>query len=453
VLPLRALSESGEQRFFAEGLTEQLIASLATIDSVRVVSGRAARLARDADASGSAIAEALGVDAVVDGTVQRSADRTLVSLELIQAPNDRLVWGGSYQERGDDWMEIQNEVAVQATREIALALSSLRGERTARPEIPEARRELDRGRVLATRGNPVDSIRSLPHFRRALEIDPEYALAWAMLADAHALLGWRNWSAPATAYAEARTAAHTALDLDPQLAEAHAILAAVAAERNQDWPEAERRFQTAIQLDMDSAFAHERFGRYLRRMGRYAEAAERTGQALALEPDSAYLNVSHGWSLILAGDLAGAEAAFDSVVEIEDSFGDAYAGLCAIGLLRGRAVEARPMCARAAGMPGHELALGALAYAEARAGNEAAARNALDRLLQLDRGAAALAVATAHLGLGDREAAITALVEADALRTIWIPAIQGDPYLRELINDPRIERILVNQFVPIDEDP
>ncbi|NKB87332.1 MAG: tetratricopeptide repeat protein [Acidobacteria bacterium] len=452
VLPLRALSDDGEQRFFAEGLTEQLIANLATIESIRVVSGRAARLARDADASGSAIAEALGVDAVVDGTVQRSSNRTVVSLELIQAPGDRLVWGGSYQERGDDWMEIQNEVAVQATREIAVALASLRGLPTVRPENPEARQELDRGRLLATRGNPVDSVRSLDHFRRALEIDPEYALAWAHLADAHATLAWRNWSLPATAYAEARSAAHTALDLQPRLAEAHAILAAVAAERNQDWLEAERRFQTAIELDPESAFAHERYGRYLRRLGRYEDAVVRTGESVALEPDAPHLAVSHGWSLLLAGDLAGASRAFDRVIEVDDSFADAYAGLCAIGNLQERHDEARRICGRAASMPGHELQFGPLALSEARAGNESAAREAVRQLEQLDPAAAALALATAYEGLGDRAAAIETILEADALRAIWVPALLANPYLLDIAEEPRIQRILDDLLVPHDGD-
>ena len=103
-------------------------------------------------------------------------------------------------------------------------------------------------------------------------------------------------------------------------------------------------------------------------------------------------------------------------------------------------------------MPGHELELGALAMAAARAGDEQAARAALDRLREFDHGAAALAIATAELGLGNREAAIDALVEADNLRTIWIPAIQADPYLRDLLDAPRVRRILADLLVPVEDD-
>jgi len=448
VLPLRALSDDPQQRFFAEGLTEQLIANMTTIESVRVVSGRSARMARNAAAGAAAIAEALGVDAVVDGTVQRSAQRTLVSLELIQASTERLIWGGSYQERGDDWIEIQQEVAAQATREIALALSALRGTGATRPENAEARIELDRGRLLAARGGPVDAVRSLDHFRRALEIDAGYALAWALLGDVQATLAWNNWSTPATAYAEARNAAHKALDLDPTLADAHAVLAAVAAERNQDWPEAERRFRTAVGLVPQSAFALERYGRYQRRVGRAAEAAASTGAALALEPDSIPIAVSHAWSLILTGQLAEPRGLLESVLDLDDSFAYAYAGLCAIANLEERYAEAHGSCARAAAMPGHDLELGARAYAEARDGDTPAARATLAQLQQLDATAAALAIATAYVGLGDQPAAIIVLEGALDRRALWLPALLENPYLLPLRDTPRVRRILDALLIP-----
>ncbi len=448
VLPLRALSDDPQQRFFAEGLTEQLIANMTTIESVRVVSGRSARLARDAEASAADIAAALGVDAVVDGTVQRSAQRTLVSLELVQASTERLIWGGSYQERGDDWIEIQQEVAAQATREIALSLSALRGVTISRPENAEARIELDRGRLLAARGSPVDAVRSLDHFRLALEIDGGYALAWALLADVQATLAWNNWSNPSSAYAEARSAAHTALDLDPTLADAHAVLAAVAAERNQDWPEAERRFQTAVGLEPRSAFALERYGRYQRRMGRPEDAATSTAAALAIEPDSIPIAVSHAWSLILINELEGARALLESSLDLDDAFALAYAGLCAIANLEEQYGEARGSCARAAAMPGHELELGARAYAEARDGDEAAARASLAELEQFDSTAAALAIATAHLGMGNEEAAIAVLESAETRRALWLPALLENPYLRPLSDAPRVQRILDALLIP-----
>jgi len=347
---------------------------------------------------------------------------------------------------------MQQEIASQATREIALALATAAGSTPKRPENPEARRDLERGQLLAARGSPIDAVRSLDHFRQALEIDPDYALAWALLADMNATLAWRNWSTPTSAYAEARAAAHTALDLDPTLPEAHAVLAAVAAERNQDWPEAERRFQTAVGLEPRSAFAYERYGRYLRRMGRNNEAVDNTAAALELAPDSIPIAVSHGWNLLLANDLAGARAVLESVLEVDATFADAYSGICAIANLEQQFGEARGSCARAAAMPGHELALGPRAFAEARDGDAAAARATLAALEQLDPAAAALALATAHVGLGDPEAAIAALINAEQLRAIWLPALPANPYLRELSTTPQVERILADLLITAQAD-
>ena len=195
VLSLRALSDDPEQRFFAEGLTDQLITQLATVRTLRVVSGMAARQARDARASLRSIAESLRVDALIDGTVQQSAGRILVSLELVDGNTEELVWAGVYQESRGDLLQIEQEIANQASREITLALM-LRQGAVERPavEIAEARQALDRARRLAARGTPVDSVRSLEEFRQALAIDPGYSEAWAALADVHATLGWNNWS-------------------------------------------------------------------------------------------------------------------------------------------------------------------------------------------------------------------------------------------------------------------
>jgi DNA-binding winged helix-turn-helix (wHTH) protein/TolB-like protein/Tfp pilus assembly protein PilF len=447
VLPLRALSGDPEQQFFAEGLTEQLIAKLAGLQTVRVTSGRAARMARDADARPGEIASALGVDAIIDGTVQRSADRTLVSLELVEGASGRLLWGGTYQERGDDWLEIEHEVATQASREIALVLLP-DDERVAHVPPPEAQTEFERGRLMAARGGPVDTIRSVDHLRRALEIDPQFALAWAELAEVLAVQAWNFWSTPESAYAEARTAAHTALDLDPRLPEAHAVLAAIAAERNQDWPEAERRFRTAVQLQPPSAYARERYGRYLRRVGRSAEAVVQSAGALELAPGSAGIAVSHAWNLLLSGQTRTAAELLDEVVELDDSVGLAYAGICAIDNLEDRLDEALRSCGRAASLPGQELQLGARGYAEARSGDIAAATGTLAELRELDPAAAALARATVQLGLADTEAAIGALEEAAELRSLWLPAMLENPYLRSLRDEPRIRRLLDDMLVP-----
>ena len=451
VLPLRALSDDAEQRFFAEGLTNQLITQLAAIPTLRVVAGLAARQARQANAPLRSIASSLGVDAIVDGTVQQSAGRTLVSLELAHGTTDEIVWAGAYQEGPGDLLEIEQEVAVQAAREISFAITMRSGvpERHT-VEVAEARQALNRGRRLATRGTPVDSVRSLEEFHRALSIDPEYAEAWAAVAEVQAALGWNNWSDPATAYAEARAAAYAALERNPRMAAAHAVLAAVAAELNQDWPEAERRFLTALQLEPRSSTVLERYGRHLRRLGRIDAALKHSARAVDEASDAISVLLSHALNLALSGDHDAALEQVQGALELHNDGGEAYSVLCAIRNLQARYEDALSACLRAAATPGRDLDLGAVGYAYARTGQP---EQALKALAELDGtggvAVTALAAATIRLGLGETDAALTLLEVAAQRRSLQLAAILGDPYLRQLRNEPRFEAILTGMGMPL----
>ncbi len=454
VLPLRALSDDPEQRFFAEGLTNQLITQLATVRMLRVVSGLAARQARDADAPLRSIASSLRVDAIIDGTVQQSSGRILVSLELAHGSTDEIVWAGTYQEARGDLLEIEQEIAIQATREITLALT-LRAGAPERPtvEVAEARQALDRGRRLAARATPVDAIRSLQEFRQALSIDPEYAEAWAELAEVQAMLGWNNWSDPATAYAEARAAAYAALDRNPRIASAHAVLAAVAAELNQDWPEAERQFLTALQLDPRSPVVLERYGRYLRRLDRIGEALELSGRAVDSDNATIPLLLSHAWSLVLSGEYDAALEFVGRALELDDDSGQVYTVLCSIQNLQERYEDALSACRRAAAAPGHDLDLGALGYAYARAAQPERALGVMDELWGAgDETVTALAAATIRLGLGETDAALTLLELAAERRSLRLAAILEDPYLRQLRDKTRFKALLAGMALPLGDD-
>ncbi len=451
VLSLRALSDDPEQRFFAEGLTNQLIAQLATVRTFRVVSGMAARQARDARAPLRSIAGSLRVDALIDGTVQQSAGRILVSLELVDGTTEELVWAGAYQETRGDLLQIEQEIAMQATREITVALT-LRQGAAERPavEITEARQALDRARRLAARGTPVDSVRSLEEFRQALAIDPGYAEAWAALADVHATLGWNNWSDPTSAYAEARAAAYAALDQNPLSAPAHAVLAAVAAELNQDWPEAQRRFLTALQLDPRSPIVLERYGRYLRRLGRLEEAVVHSRRAVDNSDEAAPVLLSHARNLMLSGQYDAALDLARRALELDNDGGQPYAVLCAIDNLEERFEQALGACTRAAATPGHDLDLGAVGYAYAHAGQQQRARRVLEDLQRAgDETVTALAAATVRLGLGETDEALSLIEMAAQRRSLRLAAILEDPYLRQLRNEPRFAAVLDDLALPL----
>lgn len=452
VLPMRALSDDPEQSFFAEGLTGQLVTELAAIEGLSIVPGRSALGTTAATDHPPEIAAELGVDGLLRGSVQRSSDHILIHLELLHGRTDFAIWAGSYQERvQDDLLRVEQEVAAQAAREIALALAARDGRlRVNRVVDPEALAAYERGSRMAAKETPVDLLRALDQLRRATELDTEFALAWSAVADVQATLAWNNWSRPEIAYADARTAAHTALDLDPTLPEAHALLAAVAAELNQDWLEAERRFRTAIDLDPLSGFARERFARYLRRLGRLDEALEQSLAATEASPESLPILASHAWNLMLSGDLERAAELYLQIIDVDGDLFDAYAGLCAVRTLQAAGNAAVSVCERAAAMPGRELSRAAVAAAWASAGDTPQARLIAEALATdySSHDPAAVAMATAWLAAGDTDRALQALEQGAEHRALDVPAVLATPYLRPLHRQPRFQALLERLRIP-----
>lgn len=455
VLPLRALTEDAVARQLADGLGQQLVAALATLEGVEV---RGTDATREAVREGSGIADAardLDVDALVTGTVQVSGDRTLIGLELVHVASRTDLWAGSYQEIDEDPLEIEHEVAEAAVREIAAALAARNGETPPRePADPEARRLLERGRTLADRTRPADALRALEHFQEALRVEPGYARAWAAVADLQAELGWHHWSPAAEAYRDARAAAYEALDLDPRLPEAHAVLGAVAAEANWDWPEAERLFETATTLGPEVARVRERYGRFLRRLGRVDEALVQSERAVALAPDWLAGQTSHGWNLLLADRHDAAREALLRAVEMDDDLVRALEGLCALETLAGTPEAALAACRRATSQPGNDHLVGVWGHALARAGRPAAAERILAELRESPSGeATALAEATVLMGLERREEALAAFGRAVAGRSIQAAAVLADPFLRDLRQEPGFEAFLERMAIPLRELP
>lgn len=443
VLAIRPLGDDAAERRLATGLTQHLAIGLASIDGVSVRSVDTRN--HQPDRTRAETARELGVDAFVTGTIQVSGNRTLITLELVQTATELDLWAGSFQEIDEDPLEIEREVAEHATREIAAALAAHNGEDIRRtPADPAARRLLERGRVLADRERPADALRALEHYDEALRIDSGFARAWAARADVLAIMGWNHWSPVRESYARAREAAYEALDLDPRLAEAHAVLGAVAAEANWDWPEAERFFRSAIELDPDSAFVRERYGRFLRRLARADESLAQTARATELEPDWLRGQVSHGWSQLLSGSPDDAERTFLRALEMDGTLAGAVEGLCAVAAGRPDSAAAIPVCQRAAGLPGHDHLAGPLGYVLARAGRErrAAAIAADLEAASRETPALALAEATVLLGLGRRGDALSALETAVDARVVRAAAILADPYLRDLAEEPRLGALL-----------
>ncbi|MDP9087736.1 MAG: winged helix-turn-helix domain-containing protein [Pseudomonadota bacterium] len=303
VLPFENLSGDKEQEYFADGMTDELITELGRIGALRVVSRTSAMQYKGTRKPLSDIAGELKVDAVVEGTVLRSGNRVRISAQLIEAIGDRHLWAQSYERDLNDILALQGNVSRDIAEIIRIKLTpQQRTMLTAvRAVDPEAHDLYLRGRYwsggyVVERFNSSDNLRKgLDYFQKAIAKDPNYALAYAGIADC--FQSEAGGDIPVKeAFAKAEDAARKALQLDPSLAEAHASLAGIKL-YDWDWSGAEREFKEALALNPNYATAHLGYSYYLSLMGRLDEAVKEAERARDLDPVSIPTNVALGFTL------------------------------------------------------------------------------------------------------------------------------------------------------------
>ena len=297
VLPLRNLSTDPDQEFFSEGLTDELITRLASVEGLRVISRTSAMQYKDSSKPLPTIAKELNVDAVLQGSVLRADGRVRITAQLLDAAADRHVWAQSYERDHRDILDLQYDVA----RDIAAAISAkLRPAAAAiprrdRPLNPEAHQAYLRARHRWYTRRTEELQRAIIDFERALSVDPEYALAHAGLADVYLVLPLLTGEVPQEeAYAKAKEAADRAIALDPSLAEAHNSSAYLKLYLSWDFEGAERGFRKAIELNPGYATAHQWYAELLSFQARHAEAIVEIRKALELDPLSAVMHHQAG---------------------------------------------------------------------------------------------------------------------------------------------------------------
>jgi TolB-like protein/DNA-binding winged helix-turn-helix (wHTH) protein/Tfp pilus assembly protein PilF len=324
VLPMENLSGDKSQEYFADGMTDELIASLARISSIRVLSRTTAMEYKDSHESLGKIARDLGVDAVVEGTVLRSGDRVRITAELIQVSTDRHLWADTYESPLDDVLTLQNRVASAIVEQIRIQLTSQDKSRLASRRLvkPDAYEDFLKGLFYWNKRSREDLLKAIDYFQSAVVKDPQYALAYAGLADCYGILGAAIVGTVPTidVAPKAEAAAMKAVELDASLAETQTALATVQFNYKWDWKAAERGFRRAIELNPNYATAHQRYSLYLTAMGRRSESLQEMERARSLDPLSISMNFSLGWRLYMAREYDRALAQLNDAIEMDPSF-------------------------------------------------------------------------------------------------------------------------------------
>jgi TolB-like protein/DNA-binding winged helix-turn-helix (wHTH) protein/Flp pilus assembly protein TadD len=444
VLPLENLSGDQEQDYFADGMTDELIANLAKIRSLRVISRSTAMAYKHTRKPLSEIANELHVDAVVEGTVLRVDKRVRITAELVQVSTDHHLWADTYESQIGDVLALQNRVSSAIVNEIRINLSPQDRERLARnPAIaPEAYENYLKGRFYWNRRTDENLNKAIAYFSQATAQDSHYALAYAGLSDCYSIVGATIFgSMPVSEAApKAREAARRSLELDPTLAEAETPLATLKFNYDWDWSGAEDDFQHAIQLNPSYATAYQRYSLFLMAMGRFQDGFNQINKARELDPLSISINFSVGWRLYLARQYDRAIAQLRNTLEMDPSYelphlvlGQAYEEKGAFDL-------AIPELQKAVELShGTPLMVSALAHAHARAGNK---EEAAKLLAQLERDARIKYVspyyfAIVYLGLGDNEQAMNWLEKAFGDRSNGLVFMRVEPELDHLRSNPR----------------
>lgn len=443
VLPLENLSGDPAEDYFADGMTDALIAQLARLQGLRVISRTSSLQYRRARQPVREIARALGADAVVDGTVARSGGRVRITAGLVDARTDRHVWAETYERALQDVLDVQAEVATNVARRVLVALSSddARRLRASGGAVdPAAYDAYLRGRALWGHRSEAALTDAVKRFERAIELDPGFARAWSGLADAYAALGYTSVRSPEETFPRARSAALHAIELDPTLAEAHAVLAYCRLYGDWDWATAEEGFRTAIALDPSSAAAHHGYSVLLAARGRDDEAAAQIERARALDPLSVAIQTDIGFELYYAGRYDDAVAQLRRVLRTSPAFPLAHLWLGRAEEERRRWDDAIDELARAErALPEWAVAIAALGHAQGAAGRTDEARAALRRLEALSsrRYVTPYGVALVHAALGEDDAAFRWLRRAYDERAHWLVWLWRDPRFSSLRRDPR----------------
>ena len=442
VLPLRNVSDDPAQEYFADGMTDALISDLARIKALRVISRTSVMRYKGSDKWLPEIARELNVDVVLEGAALLFGKRVRVNVQLIAARTDETLWSGSYDRDLVDVLGLQKELAETVAREIEIQLSPVEATKLAdRPAVnAEAHLEFLKARhSLLTSASREALEAGTRHARRAVEIDPNFAPAWAALADCIIFGVIRGLSSPAKAAGDAIAAARKALNLDPSLADAHVSMGFILSHTG-DLPAGLRSLQKAVELNPGLAAAHNLLGRALYSYERHAEALAEMQKSLSLDPLSTMMYTGAAEAYYFARDYEKSVLHYRMGLELDPRFDGAHTGLARSLEALGRFDEAR-----AEYEEGRRLSSGiaapsfGLAHLAAASGNEAEARRILAELIAArdTNVISAWGIAVLHASLGDVDEAFRWLEVAVQEQSPGLILLRVHPRLDSIRNDPR----------------
>lgn len=448
VLPFKMIGADPANEYLGLGMADALITRLGNIRAVVVRPTSAVRKYTDPGQDPVAVGREQGVEAVLDGSMQRIEDRLRVTVQLVNVRSGAPLWAGKFDERFTDIFAVQDSISEQVARALMPELTGAEHARLTKrhTENTEAYQLYLKGRYFWNKRNVEGFKKAIDYFQQAIDKDPNYALAYAGLADCYGVLTNYHVLAPNESIPKARVAALKALEIDETLAEAHCMLAGIKHEHEWDFPGAERLFKQAIMLNPNYATAHQWYAEFLTTMGRHPEAIAEIRKAQELDPLSLIINVMVGATYHFARQYDESIEQSLKTIEMDSNFYYAHAFLGKAYAQKGMHEQAVAELQKATDLSEDDfLVVAWLGHAYAEAGKKGEALTVLKKLegLSKRRYVSPADVALVYAGLGDKDQAFVWLEKAYEKRDPFtVKHLKVDPVFDSLHSDPRFRDLL-----------
>jgi len=450
VLPLENLSGDPNQEYFADGMTEELITNLAKISALKVISRTSVMLYKGSKKPLPQIAKELNVDALIEGSVLREGGQVRITAQLIQASTDEHLWAESYQRDLRSVLALQGEIASAIAEKVRAALTPTERAHlaSARPVNPEAYDAYLKGMQSVYKVTPQDNDTALQYFELALKKDPNYAPAYAGIAELWAGSEKMGFTAPREAGPKAKAAVLKALELDNTLAQAHLALALVNYFYEWDWAGAEAEFKRAIELNPNYPDARALHSFYLINMERPKEGMAEIQRALELDPLNSWFQGIYADDLVFAGRDDEAMAQYRKVLRTSSGLPWVHSGLS--GILFRKAKYEESLAEMKAYFAGDREVEETLTQGYAQSGYSGAMRRAADTLAARARKTYVLPtdVAWLYVMAGEKDQALAWLEKGLEVHDAGAPQYGLDPIYDPLRSDPRFQALVRRMNLP-----
>lgn len=453
VLPFQNSGDLADSEYISDGLAESMIYRLTQIPDLKVSPRSSVFRYKGKDVDSEQIGAELGVDAVMSGRLVKRGDNITISVDLVDVRERKMLWGEQFERKMSDLLATQREIAATIAQKLQLRLTgdAATGLTKNYTDSNDAYRDYLQGRFYWNRRSPDTISKAVEHLELAVQKDPNFALAYAGLADAQMITQYlsRKWSDDYLV-AKAQANAERAIQLDPTLAEPHSTLGLVKSFQ-WDWDGSEKEYKRALELNPKYATTYHWYSRLLRAKGRYQEALTQIKKGQEIDPLSLPIAENVVQNLVENGDLDGALAQCKRSLEIDPNYWSIYFRMAAVYFEKGEKAEGFAAASRSIDLIGRApIALGFWGYALAVAGKR---DEALAVAKELEQKYAAkemdgVRIASVYIGLGDKDGAFEWLEKDFQARRPTLMEMRLELEFRALRDDPRYKDLLIRMNLP-----